>query len=135
MDKIIPGTWQNALVGVAIEASRQAHCPYSKFHVGAAVLCTDGTIVKGCNVENASYGLTVCAERVAIWSAIAQGKRPTAIAVACPNAAEGCEDKYRMPCGACRQVMTEFMPQDAPVIVASVGIFKVSEILPKAFSL
>ena len=57
-------------------AASRAHCPYSQFHVGAAVLCDDGSVIEGCNVENASYGLTVCAERVALFSAISQGKRP-----------------------------------------------------------
>ena len=76
----------DALLKQARMAASRAHCPYSKFHVGAAVLCDDGSVIEGCNVENSSYGLTVCAERVALFNAISQGKRPIELAVSCADA-------------------------------------------------
>jgi cytidine deaminase len=119
----------------AREAAKKAHCPHSKFHVGAAVLCTDLTVVTGCNVENASYGLTICAERNAIFATIAQGKRPAAIAVSCPDAAADSPAQYKMPCGACRSVMSEFLGDDATVLVDGVWEFRLDELLPLAFRL
>lgn len=93
------------LMAEAERARRRAYAPYSKFSVGAALLLDDGTIVHGCNVENASYGLAVCAERTAIFRAVTEGRRGfTAIAVtAGPRMAAS-------PCGACRQVLHEFAP-------------------------
>lgn len=122
------------LVRTAREAASRARCPYSKFHVGAAVLCSNGEVVSGCNVENASYGLTVCAERVALWKAVSEGLEPVAIAVSCPDAS-GDDGGGRMPCGACRQVMAELMPLDAAVFVDEVGERRVRDLLPNAFSL
>lgn len=91
-----------ALVRAAREARRRAYAPYSRFRVGAAVMTASGAVVTGCNVENASFGLSVCAERVAIQRAVAQGhRRLAAVAVAADRA-------RAMPCGACRQVMAEF---------------------------
>jgi cytidine deaminase len=92
-----------ALMTSARDARLQAYCPYSKFKVGAALLCTDGTVYTGVNVENASYGLTVCAERVAIATAVTQGHHSfKAIAVCCDT------ETFTAPCGACRQVIVEF---------------------------
>ena len=91
------------LVAAAIQARNHAHAPFSRFRVGAAVEDKQGRIHTGCNVENASYGLTVCAERVAVWKAISEGARAfTRIAV--------CADSERLtpPCGACRQILWEF---------------------------
>ena len=88
------------LVAQAIGARRRAYAPYSNYFVGAAVLAEDGTVILGCNVENASYPATICAERVALTAAVAQGKRPLkAIAVATRDGGS--------PCGICRQVMAE----------------------------
>ena len=99
----------------AMEAAKNAYAPYSHFRVGAALLLDDGSVVTGVNVENRSYGLTNCAERTAIFSAVALGKKNfAAIAIATPDA-----DYPVGPCGACRQVISEFMQPDAPVIFGS----------------
>jgi len=91
------------LLKSAVEASKNSHCPYSKFRVGAAVLTKTGKIFKGGNIENVSYGATVCAERVAIWKAVSEGEKEfEAIAVIGPGTGEG------YPCAQCRQVMVEF---------------------------
>src|SRR5258705_5272583 len=88
----------------AARARRDAHAPYSRFTVGAALLAHDGRVFTGCNVENASYGLSVCAERVALFKAVSEGVRGfAALAVAGPRPAV-------TPCGACRQVLTQFAP-------------------------
>ena len=109
------------LVRVAARARRRAYAPYSQFPVGAAVLASDGSVYAGCNVENASYGLALCAERVAIHTAVANGRRRlTAVAVVGPAGIT------LTPCGACRQVMEEFgvqtvilaSPRGAPTVVA-----------------
>jgi cytidine deaminase len=100
------------LYAIALEASRASYSPYSRFRVGAALLCSDGSIVTGTNVENRSFGLTTCAERNALVTAVGQGKRSfSMIAVATPDA------EYPVsPCGACRQVLSEFMAPEIPVI-------------------
>ncbi|HMO03205.1 MAG TPA: cytidine deaminase [Kiritimatiellia bacterium] len=103
------------LVAAAVEVSRRAYAPYSNFHVGAALLADNGEIITGCNVENASYGLTICAERNAIFAAVARGISSfKAVAIV----ADG--DAIAFPCGACRQVLSEFLRADTPVYVASV---------------
>lgn len=99
----------------AYKASKSSYSPYSKFPVGAAVLTNDGRVFTGCNVENRSYGLTNCAERTAVFSAVAEGaKRIFAVAIAAPKA-----DYPVGPCGACRQVLSEFGDGDVPVIFGS----------------
>ena len=123
------------LLAAAREAAEQAHCPYSNFHVGAAVRCTDGTVVSGCNVENASYGLTICAERVALFNCVAQGLQPLELAVSCVDAQENAPLPSRMPCGACRQVMQELMPNDAIVHIDGIGERRIEQLLPDGFSL
>jgi cytidine deaminase len=96
----------------ALKACEQSYAPYSKFRVGAALLCDDDSIITGVNVENRSYGLTICAERNAIAAAIASGKkRFKALVIATPDA-----DYPVSPCGACRQVISEFMHSSVPVI-------------------
>jgi cytidine deaminase len=124
-----------ALLAAAREAAEQAHCPYSNFHVGAAVRCTDGTVVTGCNVENASYGLTICAERVALFNCVTQGLQPIELAVSCVDAQEDAPLASRMPCGACRQVMQELLPNDATVHIDGIGERRINQLLPEGFSL
>lgn len=91
------------LIAAARAAQQRSHSPYSRFAVGAALLMDDGRVVTGCNVENASYGLTICAERTAMVRAVAEGAgRPVAVAVAGPT------EEALLPCGACRQFLAEF---------------------------
>jgi cytidine deaminase len=116
-------------------AAATAYCPYSQFPVGAAVQTEGGEVVTGANVENASYGLSMCAERVAIFGAAASGhRRVTAIAVSCTKG-DPSRTATLTPCGACRQVMSELMQPDAPVIIDGVGVFRLRDLLPLAFSL
>lgn len=124
-----------AFLECARGAARGAYCPYSGFPVGAAVESEIG-ITLGANIENASYGLAVCAERVALFSAIAQGaKRFRRLSVSCIEAGANDPPGSRMPCGACRQVIAEFMPPDALVLIDGVGSLTVAELLPNAFQL
>jgi cytidine deaminase len=124
------------LIDAARCAAEASYSPYSKFRVGAAVLA-GGKVYSGCNIENASLGLTVCAERVAIFAAIAAGNKVIdAIAVTCLD----CEFDdgtvaTRMPCGACRQVMAEFGSAPMPIYVDGVNEFSLSALLPDAFEL
>ncbi|MCL2174793.1 MAG: cytidine deaminase [Treponema sp.] len=105
------------LFAQAQKIAGMAYAPYSKFRVGAALLCEDGKIITGVNVENRSFGLTVCAERNAVGTAVALGqKRFLALAVSTPDSEEPVG-----PCGACRQVLSEFMPPDASVRFAGKG--------------
>lgn len=104
-----------ALIAAAKAASARAYCPYSKFPVGAAVLTGSGETFSGCNVENASYGLTICAERNAIFQAVAKGKTTiAAVVVYTPTALPSA------PCGGCRQVLNEFGP-DAEIVCVCDG--------------
>ena len=125
------------LLDRAGEAALRAYAPYSRFRVGAVVRDRRGVLFAGCNVESASYGLTVCAERAAILVALAAGaERPfTALAVACVDAPPGAGPDGAMPCGACRQVMAEHLAVDAPVHVLGAGTFRVADLLPHAFTL
>jgi cytidine deaminase len=114
----------------AQKIAQKAYAPYSKFRVGAALLCKDGTIVRGVNVENRSFGLTICAERNAITAAITMGQRDfSALAISTPDSVEPVG-----PCGACRQVIGEFMPPDTPIRFAGSGAKRVDttigELLP-----
>src|SRR2546423_10447678 len=123
------------LLEAARRAASRAYAPYSKFRVGAAVMA-EGQIWEGCNVENASYGLSVCAERVAVFSAVCAGHREIqAIAVTCPDADANAPDTLRMPCGACRQVIAEFASQDTVAIIDKIGEIPFAELLPKPFGL
>ena len=126
---------EDDLLASARAASSSAYAPYSRFRVGAAVRA-GGRVFLGANVENASYGLTVCAERLAIFAAILAGEPSLdAIAVACVDAPVGADPALLMPCGACRQVLAEFAGPDLPVLVAGVGTFRLGDLLPHAFRL
>ena len=119
----------------AIKALENSYSPYSKFKVGAAILMNDGTIIRGANIENASYGLTNCAERSALFSAYSQGyKKDDIIAMAIASTST----PPASPCGACRQVISELMNEDADIIVLNDKNdkyeTKVNELLPFAFS-
>lgn len=124
----LPLTWR-ALLAAALEARQHAYASYSQYPVGAAVRTATGRIFSGCNVENASTGLTVCAERVAIWNAVSQGEHMfNALVVVTSDGAA--------PCGACRQVMSEFA-SDMPVLIADTEgrawITSLKVLLPEAF--
>jgi cytidine deaminase len=123
-----------ALIRAAAQARKSSVAPYSKFLVGAALLTKSGEIITGANVESASYGLTCCAERVALFTALTSGRRKfvaVAVVARVPGGA--------MPCGACRQLLAEYAP-DAAVLVADsralqrIREFSVSELLPAAFT-
>lgn len=122
------------LIREAREAAGNAQVPYSQFPVGAAVETDTGVVFRGCNIESASYGLTVCAERVAIFSALAAGARPVRLAVTCLKG-DPSDPASLTPCGACRQVMLDQMGLDAEVIIDGVGAFTVADLLPMGFRL
>ena len=120
-----------ALVEAARAARRHAHAPFSHFQVGAALLGTDGRVFIGCNIENATYGLTVCAERVAVFKAVSEGCRSfTRIAVVADT------DEATPPCGACRQILWEF-GGDLEVILANLtdtkAVYHMRDLLPYPF--
>jgi len=101
------------LLEAAARAAQNAHAPYSDYKVGAALLCADGDVFTGCNVENASYGLTNCAERTAVFTAVAAGRKEF---IAMAVVADG--ENLPYPCGACRQVLAEFCREDFSVYIA-----------------
>lgn len=119
------------LIELANEARERAFAPYSKFKVGAALETDEGEFFIGCNIESASYGLTVCAERVAIWKAVSEGKKNfKTIAVVVDT------EELTPPCGVCRQIIWEFC-HDIPVILANLKgkseVIQMRELLPRAF--
>lgn len=121
------------LVSKAFEGRKNAYAPYSKFKVGAAVLTEDGKIYIGCNIENASYGATNCAERTAIYKAVSEGHTTIkAIAIV------GVENDYTYPCGICRQVIAEFASEDIEIVLGKNEneyiVKTLNEILPGAFT-
>ena len=121
------------LLQYAKEAQKKAYAPYSRFAVGACLMAEDGTLFTGCNVENASYGATNCAERTAIFKAVSEGYQNFAkIAVA-----GGERKEYTFPCGICLQVLLEFMPEGSVVLecYGKIREFKLSELLPFGFQL
>jgi cytidine deaminase len=123
--------WQ-ALRDAAAQAQTQAYAPYSQFRVGAALLTDDGRIVSGCNVENASYGLCICAERNAVFAAIASGARAFQALAVISSA-----DDPVTPCGACRQVLAEFRPSFEVRCYGQGGReveYSVASLLPHAFT-
>ena len=122
------------LMEKAKKASKKSYSPFSKFAVGAAVLAKGGKIYTGCNVENSSFGMTICAERCAIFKAVSEGVREIlAVAIFSPNE----DDCY--PCGACRQVMYEFQGEEEVVVITNhediLNIRKLSDFLPYGFKI
>jgi cytidine deaminase len=120
------------LVKLANDVRRLAYAPYSKFPVGAALLCADGTVVTGVNVENAVNGLSLCAERVTLFKAISEGKREFV------KIAVSCDSDHCRPCGACRQVLHEHAPRLEILMGNPKGDFvrtTIAELLPDAFTL
>ena len=118
----------------ALKARENAYSPYSKFCVGAALLCKNGNVYTGCNIENASYSATVCAERIAIGNAIAHGDREFKAIIICSSS-----DDYCYPCGVCRQTLAEFCDIDFEIVLAKneseYKVYKMSDLLPNAFEL
>ena len=121
------------LASEALKAREYSYSPYSKYRVGAALLCRSGKIFRGCNIENSAYPVTVCAERTAIFSAVASGEKDF-IAIAVAGSSEHC-----VPCGSCLQVMSEFCTAEFPVISVDSEdkyyIHKLGELLPFMFTL
>ena len=107
---------KTALIRAALEVLSDAYVPYSHFHVGAALLCEDGSIVTGVNIENASYPATNCAERTAIFKAVSEGKRSFRAIAVC-GGKNGVVTDYCAPCGICRQVMREFCDPEGFVVL------------------
>ncbi len=130
-----------ALLEAAVRARRHAHAPYSHFRVGAALLCADGTVFTGCNIENAAYTPTNCAERTAIFKAVSEGRRDfIAIAVVGGPYREDAPDEIAAlcaPCGVCRQVLAEFCEPTLPIILgtpSSPRLYTLGDLLPLSFT-
>ncbi len=117
----------------ARDARLNSYSPYSRFAVGAAVLAENGAIFQGCNVENPSYGLTVCAERIAIFNAVSAGYTSISALAVVTEPVSMLQE--RMPCGACRQVMTEFMSGQGYIYLDEDTYFQLSDIMPTPFLL
>jgi cytidine deaminase len=119
------------LIDLTIKARESAFAPYSKFRVGAVVVTKSGKIFSGCNIESASYGLTVCAERVAIWKAVSEGEREFEVVCVVADTEE-----LTPPCGVCRQIIWEFCG-DVPIIFANLHgkseVLQMKDLLPRAF--
>lgn len=130
---------RDSLIAAARAAAGHAYAPYSRFHVGAALAFADGTVVTGANVENASYGLSLCAETVAVSKALSDGRRGGLVAVAVVGGREGAGDAPVTPCGRCRQVLNEVAQLgDSDPLVWCAGErevleLRLSDLLPRAF--
>lgn len=123
------------LMQLAAKAREKAYCPYSHFAVGAALLTKSGKVYLGCNVENAAFGATNCAERTAVFSAVADGEREWE-ALAVVGGREGSFTKMTAPCGVCRQVLSEFCTGDFRLILGTPDVFSVcllKDLLPLSF--
>ena len=126
------------LLKTAIEARENAYVPYSHFAVGAALLAKSGKVYRGCNVENAAYGPTNCAERTAFFTAVCAGEREFEALAICGGPAGKPVSELCAPCGVCRQVIREFCPDDFPIVLATDGTklyeTTLAELLPLSFS-
>ena len=126
---------RESLLALARETAQRAHCPYSHFRVGAAIVAGGETFV-GVNIEISSYGLTLCAERSALSAALTAQAHPiTEIAIACIDAPKDAPDSERMPCGACRQWLADLAPEATIYIDGCSRDFRIAELLPFAFKL
>lgn len=126
---------RESLLALARETAQHAHCPFSHFRVGAALVAGEQIFV-GVNIESTSYGLTLCAERSALATAItAQAGPITRIAIACIDASSDAPLHKRMPCGACRQWLADFAPEAEIYIDGSERSFRITDLLPFAFQL
>lgn len=125
------------LIIQALGARTKAYSPYSNYMVGAALLSKQGRVYPGCNIENGSYGATVCAERVAFFRAVQEGERDFLAIAIVGGLRNGKIDSYAFPCGICRQVMSEFCGEDFKVIVAKsleeYQVYSLGELMPHAF--
>ncbi len=121
---------------LAKESMKNSYSPYSNYNVGASLLCKNGSIYKGCNIENASYSVTICAERTALFSAIANGERNFE-AICVVGGKNGEITDYAMPCGVCRQVLAEFCDADFKIYVGisedNIKEFNLGELIPYSF--
>lgn len=128
---------EQALCKQAIAAMERAYAPYSGYKVGAALLTVNGTVYTGCNIENASYTPTICAERTAVFKAVSEGERAFAM-LAVAGGQGGTLSGAFPPCGVCRQVLAEFCPPEFPVLVVtgegSYERYTLAQLLPSAFS-
>ena len=126
------------LIQTAVKMLDFSYVPYSHFHVGAALLTKSGKIYTGCNIENAAYGPSNCAERTAIFKAVSEGEKEFQ-AIAIVGGPEGKIEDFCPPCGVCRQVMAEFCDKDFKIILSNgkkeVKTFTLSDLLPESFSL
>ncbi|MCZ0717363.1 cytidine deaminase [Aerococcus kribbianus] len=129
---MIDNAMKDKLIEAATDMLKQAYVPYSEFPVGAALLTSDGQIYSGCNIENSSYGLSNCAERTAVFKAVADGHHQFSYLVV-----TGTTNQPIAPCGACRQVISEFAPADLPVLLTNqkgqMHKTTISDLLPGAF--
>ena len=138
----LPGHWEYLmeildLVNAAIQAMDKAYAPYSGYRVGAALLCADGSVYTGCNIENASFSPTVCAERTAVFKAVSEGKREFAALAVC-GGKDGIITGAFPPCGVCRQVLREFCDPAFPIyLITAPGQYTpctLGDLLPYSFS-
>lgn len=134
--------WKKELIEKAIEAAKPAYAPYSRYHVGAALLSESGQVFTGCNIENASFGATNCGERTAVFKAVSEGITDFK-AIAIVGGMQGNEgdhtfSDYAFPCGICRQVLSEFCESDFIILVAKSADdykeFTLKDLLPHSFS-
>lgn len=120
------------LIEYAVEVSKNAYAPYSRFAVGAAIECSDGTVYTGCNIENAALGCTICAERGAVSKAVSEGRRNFKRIAVYSDSRDYC-----VPCGTCRQVLSEFSPDMEVLCVRNDGryvSYRLSDLLPESFN-
>lgn len=122
------------LFSLAVKAAESSYSPYSRFRVGAALLTRDGRVFTGCNVENASFSMTICAERTAVFKAVSEGVTEFA-AIAVAGSSNGDFSQPCAPCGACLQVLSEFCPDGSLGVILADRERRLSDFLPRTFSL